>query len=144
MRKLLIGLSTLLVLLLSGCATTSPTYKVVRGNYSKTQLKEACDLNDAKACTVLGVIYRDGEDVKFMYPIAAQGVKKDYSKAKKYFSKACGLNDGNGCYSLGYLYYTGEGVKKDYSKAKKYFSKSCDVNSAAGCEKYEKLKKEGH
>lgn len=142
MRKLLISLSTLLILLFNGCATTSPTYEVVRGDYSFIQLKEACDSNDAKSCTVLGVIYRDGEDV-IMYRNAAKGIKKDYSKATKYFSKACGLNDGNGCYSLAYLYYTGEGIKKDSSKAKKYFKKSCNMNSS-GCDKYEKLKKEGH
>lgn len=143
MRKLLIGLSTLLALLFNGCVTTSPTYKVVRGDYSMAQLKEACDLNDAQSCTVLGVIYRDGEDV-IMYRNAAKGVKKDYSKAIKYFSKACSLNDRNGCFCLGSLYRDGEGVKKDYSKAKKYFSKACDVNSAMGCANYEKLKKEGH
>lgn len=143
MKKLLISLSVLVVLLLSGCVTTSPTYKVVRGDYSITQLKEACDLDDARSCTALGLIYRDGEDV-IMYRNAAKGVKKDFSKAKKYFSKACDLNYGVGCYSLARLYTTGEGVKKDYSKAKKYYKKSCDMNSVVACEQYKKLKKEGH
>ena len=143
MKKLFIGLSAFFVLFFSGCATTSPTYKVVRGDYSLAQLIKACDLNDAQSCTVLGVIYRDGEDV-IMYRNAAQGVKKDYSKAKKYFRKACDLNDGNGCFSLATLHATGEGVKKDYSKAKKYYKKSCDMNSVVACEQYKKLKKEGH
>lgn len=143
MNKLLISLSALLVLLVSGCVTTSPTYKIVRGDYSKAQLEEACDSNDAQSCTVLGLIYRDGENV-IMYRNAAKGVKKDYLKAKKYFSKACNLNDGNGCYSIATLYATGEGVKKDYSKAKKYYKKSCDMNSVVACEQYKKLIKEGH
>jgi len=47
---------------------------------SITKLKKACDLNDSRECWALGGLYHFG-----------QGVKKDYTKARKYYSKGCDL-----------------------------------------------------
>ena len=133
MKKLLIGLSTLVVLLLSGCATPSPTGGVTGSNL-ETRLKKACDLNNGEACNNLGTIYM----------IGLGGTKKDYHKSIKYHRKACNLNDGAGCAGLGSKYEHGWGVKKDYSKAKKYYRKACDLNMAVGCKLYKELKRKGY
>ena len=121
MKKLLIGLSALVVLLLSGCATPSPTSGVT-GSNSETRLKKACDLNNGVACKRLGVLYRDGK-----------GVKKDYSKAMNYFKKGCDLNHALACAYVSGLYQDGKGVKKDYSKAMKYMKKCCDLKDSTCC-----------
>lgn len=142
MKKLLMSISALVVLL-SGCATPSLKWEV-GGNYSEAELKKACDLNDGRACTILGVIYKHGQGVKKLYPMATQGVKKDYLKAKKYFSKACELNDRHGCYNLGMTYMNGQGVKKDYLKAKRYFQKACSLNESFGCRYYKELESKGY
>ena len=117
MKKLLIGLSILIVLLLSGCATPSPTGGVTESS-SVARLKKACDFNNGFGCAKLGRLY---------------GAKQDYSKARKYYKKACDLNNGMGCSYYGISYMRGLGVRQNTSIGKKYLHKGCDLNDGEGC-----------
>lgn len=127
MKKLLIGLSVLIVLLLSGCATSSaPSPKISSQGEAQEKLsneaakyKKSCDMNDANACTKLGNMYAYGN----------KDLKKNNVITKKYLTKACDLNDGAGCCSLA-SYYGRE--EKNNSKSKKYYKKACDLNAGCG------------
>jgi len=131
MKKIFIGLSVFLILLLNGCGTPDISDKKYVGDgESLKQLKKACDLNDGFVCSRLGVLYMNGE-----------GVKKNESKAKRYYRKACSLNDKTGCYMLGVFYEYGYGgLEQNHLKAKEYYKKACDLNVSKGCESYEKFR----
>lgn len=147
MNKLLICLSALLVLFVSGCAPSSaPTPKKVdydkSSEYKKNKkfykinsndaakYKKACDLNNGSSCAKLGILYCKGD-----------GVKKDKDMCKKYITKACELNDGMGCNHLGlieiydspanWLFFYSR--SQDYYFAAKYFAKACELNDGMGC-----------
>ena len=139
MKKLLINLSSLLTLLIIGCANYSyieqgawgldqrqrhikhSTPEIVASKMALT--KKRCDSNNRRSCTTLGHIYHTGKAHYTGY--STYEVKKDYVKAKKYYTKACELSDGLGCYFLGYIYERGEGFKKDNIKALEYYTKAC-------------------
>ncbi|WP_216657436.1 tetratricopeptide repeat protein [Helicobacter pylori] len=87
--------------------------------------KKACDLNNGRGCSELGMLYW-----------SEKGVKRDkdnYIKAFQFFSKACDLQYAEGCTRLGISYYNGEGVELDYIKAIQYYKKACDLNNGWGC-----------
>ena len=134
-EKLLVSLLALVVLLLSGCGTPEMADKRYVGDgESLRQLKKACDLNDGFVCSRLGFLYMNGE-----------GVKQNYSKAKRYYSKACHQNEKSGCYKLGFFYeYGSGGLEQNNSNAHKYYSKACDLNVTKGCESYKELKEKGY
>jgi len=167
MKKLLIGLSALVVLFVSGCApSSSPTPKVSSDTASVTELKKACDLNDGDACSKIGVMYFAGKGVQRnhsealkyykkacglndnkacnMVGIIYEKGKKNYRQAVKYYHKACTLNEGFGCFLLAYSYDSGQGVKQDYRQATKYYRKSCDLSDENGCKAYKNMKKAGY
>jgi TPR repeat protein len=48
--------------------------------------KKACGMGNAYSCAHLGLLYEN-----------AQGVKRDFKKAKEYFAKACDLKEQIGC-----------------------------------------------
>ena len=123
MKKLLIGLSALLVILLSGCGPEPQgPYSYVKGEYVNTYKKD-CALNDGRGCTFLAAVYWH------------RWSAKSKIKAVKYFSKACSLNNGSGCTRLGQFYESGDGgLRKDLSKAEMYYRKGCDLNNGLGCE----------
>ncbi len=87
-------------------------------DFSKARkyFEKACDLNNGRGCSNLGVLYQNG-----------QGVEKDLIKATYFYSKACELNNGDGCGALGGLYYNGDGVKQDSKKAAALFEKACKL-----------------
>ena len=55
-----------------------------------------------------------------------QGVKKNHSKALKWFQRSAELKNGNALYYLGWMYDRGQGVSKDYYKAVRYFRKAAE------------------
>lgn len=69
---------------------------------------EGCSNGDIKECYSLGRIYELGD-------IAAIRVKRNYFKAKKFYTKACEGGFVKGCYRLGEMYRGGIGGKKDRS-----------------------------
>ena len=132
MKKLLIGLSALLVLLVSGCTPSEPKPKVISHEVTHTKLpkgaakyKKACDLNDGKACFELSRFYHKNI-----------GVKQDALDAlqeKKYLKKACDLNDGLGCFTLGATYLKNPRSEQEFLKGKEYYKKACDLKYSLGC-----------
>ena len=108
----------------------------------------ACDNLNPKACTDLGVMYRQGEGVKRNFPLAAQlllrgcdggnglgcnnlglmywyGVMpKDDDRAVALFQRGCDEGDHNGCRVLGFMYEKGQGVTKDLNLAAMFYQKS--------------------
>ena len=64
-----------------------------------SMLFEQCQANDAEACTQLGLMYRDGEEVK-TNPYVAQAL----------FTKGCSLKNDDACGYLGQIYAKGKAV----------------------------------
>jgi len=128
MKKLLIGLSALVLLLLSGCSWRSwlppgPYSDALAKREYVSIYKKDCALNDGRGCYFLAYRYSMG-----------YGVKRNKSKSVKYYSKACALNNGRGCSTLGKCFEDGKcGLKKNISKALIYYHKACDLNYHAGC-----------
>ncbi len=92
---------------------------------AKKYFKKACDLNNGRGCSELGMLYW-----------SEKGVKRDkdnYIKAFQFFSKACDLQYAEGCTRLGISYDQGEGVEWDFIKAIQYYKKACDLNNGWGC-----------
>ena len=64
-----------------------------------SMLFEQCQANDAEACTQLGLMYQDGEEVK-TNPYVAQAL----------FTKGCSLQNADACGYLGQIYAKGKAV----------------------------------
>jgi len=77
--------------------------------------KDACTNGQARGCTILGLIYVVGKEIK-----------RDFAKGIKYLNEGCDLGDMEGCQMLGIMYANGTGVKKDLSISREYFDKLSD------------------
>ncbi|MDR3054946.1 MAG: hypothetical protein LBU53_06030 [Zoogloeaceae bacterium] len=67
----------------------SRTFGVEADNLKAFEIfKKACEGNDARGCSVLGMIYAGGFDI---------GVEPDMSKALEIFDKLCKLHDEKSC-----------------------------------------------
>lgn len=99
-------------------------------NYEKFEVRQSntkafkyydksCELDHAKGCLALGIMYRDGH-----------GVIQNEFKALELYQKAC-QSDARECSVLGVLHE---------EQALKYFGKACAVKSQFGCNRYKKLK----
>jgi len=127
---------------------------------------KACEGKDAVGCYYLGLLYLDTDkvsatkyfqkscDIKagpggcFALASAYQngdGVKKDISKAVKYYDKS--IKSGNkaaylgGNLNMGLIYYFGdEGIAQNKSKGIQYLKSSCDGGLQQGCRAYNDLK----
>ena len=64
-----------------------------------SMLFDQCQANDAEACTHLGLMYQDGEEVK-ANPYVAQAL----------FTKGCSLQNADACGYLGQIYAKGKAV----------------------------------
>ncbi len=87
-----------------------------------------CSKGDALACNRIGVLYESGT-----------AVKKNLTKAKKYYQKSCQLKFGKGCRDLAQV-FIGE---EDYNKALEYYSEGCSLNDANACSDLAFLFEEG-
>ena len=105
------------------------TFGLQAGELEK--IKNACDADNAKECTNLGILYQTGENLN-----------KSYEKAKMYYGKACDLNHSEGCKLFGDLYYFAQGVEQNNTKAKLYYDKSCKLNNQKGCSNLKSLVEE--
>ena len=97
---------------------TTPNSYGVPQDYSKAvkYYSKGCELQDGKACRLLGAMYDNG-----------QGVTQDHARAAEYYSKGCQLQDGGACYGLGTLYGAGQGVPYDPARAMDYLDKACKL-----------------
>ena len=97
-----------------GCAALASTYTDSKTDEKKgviyspdlyeKYIKKACDLNDAKSCNNLGVIFYD---------------RGNFSQALKLYEKACGNGSVVACGNAASMYVK----SKDYEKAKKVVDK---------------------
>lgn len=80
----------------------------------------ACDANDLRGCSNLGVYY-------------AGGGKKDVGKAVPILEKACAAGAPAACQELGRLFESGKDVAKDLARATAFYAKACDGGNGFGC-----------
>jgi TPR repeat protein len=85
-------------------------------------LKQACTRGDLRACSQLGVCYRDGTDVP-----------KDLAQAVRMFRRACDGGHMPGCSNLGVAYANGDSVTKDPVRAATLFKQACEGGYAEAC-----------
>ena len=81
-----------------------------------------CQEGDYEMCNDLGVLYRDGEEVK-----------QDYAKALTFYKMVCNSKSIVGCNDLALMYGNAEGVERNASLAIKYYGMSCDAKESIGC-----------
>lgn len=88
--------------------------------------KISCESNTYESCSLLGLMYENGE-----------GVKKDEKLAVELLLKACSGDNSNGCFHLGTYY-----ERTNKKKATQYYQKSCDLGNTLSCKTLEELQKQ--
>jgi len=88
---------------------------------------KACDLDDAKTCTLLGTLM-----------IKQKELPNAQATAVSSYQKACDLNEIDACMVLGVMFKDGKDIigtvtEKSAEKALKYFQKGCDHHLADAC-----------
>ena len=88
-----------------------------QGNYIEAikWWRKAAEQGYAKAQTLLGSCYHNG-----------QGVEKSYTEAAKWLRKAAEQGLAESQYMLGSCYYKGRGIEKSYTEAAKWCSKAAE------------------
>ena len=94
-------------------------------------LEPACNRGVRTACEHLGMIYRDGHDVR-----------PDDVRTREFFEKACTLGSGDACFNIAIMYRGGFGVEKNRAKEKAYYKLGCDAGRKTSCERYTDLDNE--
>ncbi len=84
--------------------------------------QQACQLQNAKSCTALALLYETGN-----------GVAKDPRYAAALYDKACHGGDFESCSALGKRYFTGDGVPRDLQQAFDFDQMACNAGDLAGC-----------
>jgi len=77
--------------------------------------RKAADQGNAKAQTMLGGLYHQG-----------QGVGQDYSEAAIWFRKAAEQGFPDAQFKLGYAYLKGEGIPQDYAQAAVWYRRAAE------------------
>ena len=98
---------------------------------ARPYLKQSCERGVKIACEAVGVIYRDGHDVKH-----------DDTQARMFFEKACDLKSGDACYNVAIIHRGGFGVEKSREQEKVFYQKACDTGLKAGCDRFTELDNE--
>jgi TPR repeat protein len=99
--------------------TTAAVPMATLDTKSKSRIEKDDEQADAKAQTVLGLRYRDGE-----------GVTRDYSNAANLFQKAASKGNIEAQAYLGMMYVRGDGVAQDYTKGVYWCKKAADQGNA--------------
>ena len=124
------------------------SWDVISQNELGEQIKKSATAGDAKAQTILGLLYRDdvgyaedeSEDQLFFDLMYAQGqgIKQNTVEAAKMFRKAAEQGFAPAQYYLGNLYYRGRGystehpgIDEDKAEALKWLLKAAKQNNAA-------------
>jgi hypothetical protein len=79
----------------------------------------ALDEGDARAQSLLGLLYYRG-----------QGVAQDYAEAAKWFRLAADQGDADAAFYLGVMFSQGQGLPLDYDEAAKWFRLAADRGDA--------------
>ena len=81
----------------------------------------AAEQNHARACDMLGWLYRDGN----------HGTRQNYKKAAEWYQRAAELGYSSSQHYLGVMYSLGRGVRKDGNKAVEWIGKAADQGNPA-------------
>ena len=84
-------------------------------------LHMAAEQNHARACDMLGWLYRDGN----------HGTRQNYKKAAEWYQRAAELGHSSSQHYLGVMYSLGRGVRKDGNKAVEWIGKAADQGNPA-------------
>lgn len=88
--------------------------------------QKACELDLAKSCVDMGMLYaQGGGDLQQSYKIASQ-----------YFTKACDLGEVKGCLNLAIMYKQGRGVPQSQYSVASYYCKACRLGDQESCDKF--------
>lgn len=131
-----------------------------QGNYggAAERWKQACEDNNASACSSLAALYHKGQGVAHDDGMAAQlnekgckggepgacanlgyqyqmglSIPQNFPTAASLYRKGCDGGNSTACYDLGQLYYDGKGVGQDLARAAQLYKESCDNDYADGC-----------
>ena len=116
-----------------GCAKNSAVscyelggsyYRSKKPDYKKAlkYLNKSCDLDESRACYLLGSIYFRGA-----------GVKKDEERGRSYYLKIGDTKDAKVNINFGRMYATGQVFPKDEMKALEYFKRACNAGRDDAC-----------
>lgn len=119
----------------------------------------ACENQDLFACSNLGILYSNGDEIAQDYSRAVwlqdyacqgglargcnnlgrlyargNGVAQDFDVALKYYMGACAEGYDEGCTNLGDLYYRGAGVDQDQAKGLRLMRDGCENGHRWSCE----------
>lgn len=127
MKKFLLGACLFLSVSLALAQIPKKTWQevelaVIQGNEARTieLLQPWAERGDARAQSLLGVVYYDDE-----------GTVRDYAKAREWLEKAAAQGDADAEFNLGVMYDEGDGVAQDYAKAREWWKKSAAQGNAA-------------
>jgi hypothetical protein len=81
--------------------------------------RQLADEGDARAQSMLGLLYYHG-----------QGVQQDFAAAATWFRKAADQDDAPAQSHLGVMYFEGQGVPQDKAQAVKWFRRAADLGDA--------------
>ncbi len=98
---------------------------------ARPYLEASCNRGVKIACESVGIIYRDGHDIR-----------QDDIRAREYFEKACALQSGDACYNVAIMYRGGFGVTKSRNNEKLFYKKGCTAGLKAGCDRFTELDNE--
>lgn len=93
--------------------------------FSVDKLKPLCENGDTLKCGLLGIKYKDGNEVD-----------RDLIKARKLLKQSCENEFAHACYKLGFIYSLGQGTRLSYSIAAEYFGEACDLGYKEACSAY--------
>ena len=120
MKKFLLGACLFLSVSLALAQIPKKTWQevelaVIQGNEARTieLLQPWAERGDARAQSLLGVVYYDDE-----------GTVRDYAKAREWWKKSAAQGNAAAQYSLGWIYYEGHGVAQDYARAHEWWEKA--------------------
>ena len=128
-----------------------------QGDYASALrlFRPLAEQGNARAQTLLGLMYEDGQGVPKNFAQAAkwyqraseqdfamaqnnlglmylngEGVPKDPAQAAKWYFRAAKLGLAEAQTSLGYMYYFGQGVPKDFAQSAKWYRRAAEQGSA--------------
>jgi len=92
-----------------------------QGDYASALrlFRPLAEQGNARAQTLLGLMYEDG-----------QGVPKDFAQAAKWYQRASEQDFAMAQNNLGLMYLNGEGVPKDPALAAKWYRRAADLGLA--------------
>jgi len=112
-----------------GCDALGENYfKDQRFFAAKPYFESACERKIVSACSGLGTMYRDGNEVQ-----------QNDIKSRKYYEQACTLGDKDACINVAIIYRGGFGIEKSRSMEKAYYKKACDAGSKVGCSSFTRM-----